>query len=435
MSALTRRFPEIARYAMSEARSQRLLLAAGTTAILGGSILVMDLAGGQGGSLLYPFAFGIETLILLIYGGVRATGAVVTERIERTWDIQRLTPLGSFEMAVGKLVGAPIFAYYLAALMLPWVLTGAAMWSTLPLSEVFWHQAMLLSLAFLVVSTGLLASAFGVELTSGSSAGAAGGLVGFIAAQTLLQLLLPHRGQSPLWVDYLGLRWPGWPFFTLSALALGAWAFAGAKWRIGQELLEPARMWRLPAFLGFLVLYQVGFKDVDLGLTAIVPAVFAFFAAVLHGEGRDHWRRWLARGGDRWGDVPVWLNAAVSYACLAVVLTVVGPVSGRGHADLWGRYPLLQACFLVRDFAFLQLCRFSKSRRPEIMAIILLALAYGLPPLVLVSFQAQGGYSAFAPVIEQGRGWFMNLLPALAQAGLLLCLLGRFLKKLTPLGR
>ena len=428
MSGLREAFPEIARYSMSETRLSRLTIAAVTTVVLGGALLTMDSAAGESGKLLYSTALVLEGLFLLVYGTVRATGSVLNERVERTWEIQRLTPLSSFEMAVGKLLGAPILAYYLAILMLPWVVTGFLLSDQTTLLDFCWHQALLVSAAFFAISLGLLTSSHAGEATSGSSAGTGGGLVGFFALQVLLQFLFDRHPGGP-GLRFFGVEWDPKAFVVFSCVAFGLWAFAGAKWRIGKELLERGRPWRLPAFMGFLVLYQTGFPNSNIYYSAVAPAFFAFFSAVLSRESRDHWKRWLTGGDNRGGLTPAWITAAASYAGLAVIVVVFGKTSGWNAEGPEWRYPLMQACFLFRDFAFLQFCRFTASRRPEVMALIFIALMYALPTAVLASFGMKGAFYLCVPYVDPGSGAFLNILPAALQAVAMAVLLRSTVRK------
>ncbi|HOX52040.1 MAG TPA: hypothetical protein PKY05_11165, partial [Fibrobacteria bacterium] len=49
----------------------------------------------------------------VVWGGLRAAQSVRTERMERTWDSQRLTAMSAGQLAVGKVFGATAHNLYL----------------------------------------------------------------------------------------------------------------------------------------------------------------------------------------------------------------------------------------------------------------------------------------------------------------------------------
>ena len=76
MNAFTRRFPEIERYAMSEARPGRLVTAAVTSLVVGGCLYASTAASSSqdSGGALFGAAFWLQAMILLLYGTSRTTG-------------------------------------------------------------------------------------------------------------------------------------------------------------------------------------------------------------------------------------------------------------------------------------------------------------------------------------------------------------------------
>lgn len=75
-------------------------------------------------------ALFISLFLLVIWGSGLAADAIFLEIREHTWDAQRMTPLGPWSMAWGKLFGSTIFVWYGAAVC--WV---AVWWSASQASE------------------------------------------------------------------------------------------------------------------------------------------------------------------------------------------------------------------------------------------------------------------------------------------------------------
>jgi hypothetical protein len=242
--------------------------------------------------------------------------------------------------------------------------------------------------------------------------------MGFFALQASIPLIMTLQKTSS--IVFYGRDWKSTTLYIFTALTFGCWALAGAKWKIGEELLEGSRIWRIPGFIAYSLWYQLGFENYPLQAAALLTAMFCYFVGVLNSEPPDYWRRWLLKDKDRhWLDrMPAWVNACLSFIVVAVILTLIKP---RGNPQAFQvatatSYYFMQACFLTRDLTFLQWCRFSSSRKPEITALIFICLAYALPAIILSSFKVFGGYFFFAPVPDKDTGVIMNLFPGLMQA-------------------
>jgi len=81
----------------------------------------------------------------------------------------------------------------------------------------------------------------------------------------------------------------------------------------------------------------------------------------------------------------------------------------------FGRIYLILPLFLLRDLMFLQWCRFSASRRPEMMALAYLAMAYALPMIILVPAKLTAVLPALLPYADIGISAAANLAGPLAQ--------------------
>ena len=100
---------------------------------------------------------------------------------------------------------------------------------------------------------------------------------------------------------------------------------------------------------------------------------------------------------------------------IAAALYLVYAFWSPGDGKVYGRIYLILPLFLLRDLMFLQWCRFSASRRPEMMALACLALAYVLPMIILLPTKMTGLVTAFVPYANDGLGAAANLAGPLAQ--------------------
>lgn len=219
-------------------------------------------------------------------------------------------------------------------------------------------------------------------------------------------------------IVYFGLTVP-MPFWApLATAAFGAWAFAAAKWRVGRDLLEPARWWRFPAFVLYLIVFQLGFEKASAFYALLLPAAAIVLAALAEPTTPEAWRRWRASSdfGDRLNRTPSWIvGSAICLAAAVVISFTPSPVQSS-VSDAYRRLPILAMLFLIRDTAFIQVCRFTKSRKPEILAVVFLALAYIVPMILLSAAQMRVLLPAFMPFIASDMPAWQNVLPGLIGA-------------------
>lgn len=406
MNPLVRRFPEIYRCLITECSQARLALGAGTSLALGAAFWSAAGWDRDPGRMLFQYAFWTQVMTFIVYGSIRASAAIADEREAKTWDLQRLTPLSSGDIAAGKLLGAPVYAAFLASLLLPWALAGALRTQAIGagLGLIYLQFA---ATAFLALSLALLSSAYS-DLSRGGSATTAGAVIGLGCLYTLAPALA-KPGLRDTFV-YIGVAMPYVVWMPLATAGFGAWAFAAAKWRIGRDLLEPARFWRFPAFLLYLIGFVLGFEKASAYFALVLPAAATVIVALAEPATPEAWRRWLASRdwGDRINRTPSWISGVAVCLAAAVFISLVPAMPGL---EPFRRLPLVLALFLIRDTAFIQCCRFTKSRRPEMLAVVFLGLAYLLPSILLSAANARVLLYAFMPVVGRDVSAWENALP------------------------
>jgi len=74
---------------------------------------------------MFKFILQLQIVVLLIGGGIYELLSVHREKELNTFDYQRVTRLTSFELATGKLFGAPVLAYFIVLCLMPIALLGA----------------------------------------------------------------------------------------------------------------------------------------------------------------------------------------------------------------------------------------------------------------------------------------------------------------------
>ena len=450
------RFPDLYRYVRSEAHPVRLATGIATAYLICLAVLLSLHDAEDPWFRMFGTVRWLQFLPLFLYGTTRAAASIFSERAERTWDFQRLTPLGSLEIAVGKLIGAPIFAYLLFLSTLPWTVMAVLFSPQVSLHSVWAYYRTPLAAAFFLLNAALISSAHSGDGKQGRLLYATGALLGFWGVLQFMGIgmeRLLHGGGQKTLVFY------GWTlscelFLILSLLVFGVWSFFGAQWRVAEDLLEKRRFWRFPFFLAFLAWYLMGLEGVggvngggvspmdmeklyrsgagqaqnpaqawgaifhSLKSVAVLSqlGLFVYLGAFLRPERLDYWRRWLfmRRGRERLDRTPVWVTGYITTAVVAGAMMI----RHAGEQELFLRVFPLMMVFLGRDLCFIQWCRFTRSRKAEGMAMIYLTLAYLLPPLLLAPFGLAQYPYLYLPVPDPRTGLLANLLPGFLQLAL-----------------
>lgn len=393
----------------------------------------------------------LQVLILLIGGGLFCLQSVHREKDLNTFDYQRVTRMTSLELAIGKLFGAPILAYFVALCLMPVALIAAV--------EAHVSVELLLA-AYLVLLLGSItyhALALLISMTIGRGGGgsaiailiflAAAGLTyspevysrwtiwsvsPFVAADMLShefaggtvtvfgRTFVPVRGLR----DFLfGWSVPHLAFLVVIYVAFTAWFLLGIRRNLKKEpalyeIYSPFQAFGLSMFIALLMLaafpwtttfesgpMRVGTFEfawhpaaphaVEASLLRVGIFVFAALGLALL-RNRERVRRRFREFGSRvWGSA-VWpapyLVAAVGVTGGAIVALVN---HFRYPASDWDtRLAVYQVIFLAvwltRDALYLQWMALRRGKRPLLTAILYMGVFYGS---VCVTFGALNLYN------------------------------------------
>ncbi len=395
-------FPEIFRATRSDFKPLKLVLSFFTVQLL--SLAIYSVFSQSPGfeSGLFKTLFWLQIIVICGLGFQRLAESVSKERLEKTWDFQRLTPLTSFEITFGKFIGAPLYALFLGACFLPMLIF---LWMGVPelRSSALTHYELAIALILFLYALSLLISSY----TETNSRGA--GIIGlfFIAAFSSSTSFL---SKLPDETFYYGISLPTIHFHTIATVLFGFWAFFGAQWRIGKDLMESRKIWRLPSFLLFLIVYILGFGASNFYISSHVTstalgavALFSWIAAFANDERIDHWKIWLQhrKGIEKWNYTPMWIQSVTILLIFAVLACILIPEYRERPAAI------IFALFILRDMLFLQWCRFTRSIRPSVLAVIYITLGYGIP----IAFLAAAGLKDFFFVVTPGTEAKLSDLP------------------------
>jgi len=364
-------------------------------------------------------------IIVLFWGTRRAADLVAEEVAGGTWDGQRMSALGAWQMTWGKFIGGISYVWYsgiiafLARLwaqsaggLQPW--HGEAGEQNLYLLGIgLFGQSVAFLTSLVLLRKQVVRRRLGVTLSQFAGLAAAAVMPGHLDINIFFNAL-PD-------IDWYGQIYPG-PVFAIVTLAVFlVWSLFGSYRLMRIELQFRCMPWAWLGFALFLAVYAdgllyVAIKSADNAFAAWFSMPFALAYAMTYAalflEPKDVVRyRALAAAASTGRLVravtllPQWLPIFIAAAILGLCLTLFGgfdrltrlsDYSGTGSTllDLRGAVtlatlPLAVAVYLLRDVLFVLYLNFvSRRGRTDLMAAICLGIVYFPAYGVLVSLNA-----------------------------------------------
>ena len=231
--------PEIIRNARIQLRPRKLLIAGGLCAAIqvalyyaffhGGVTIDGGNTGYGGGSGLLHMVLIIQAVVLVIGGGIACLHAIQREKDQNTFDFQRLTRLSPWELALGKLFGAPLMVFFVFLCFLPAAIVGAIYART--------PATILLAAYVLMILGAIVYDAFALTISLFLRRGAV-----TWAILIFLAIVAAGSGGAPL-SPYLTLG-SGSPFVAVSLAQQTSWSLAPGVMHIGSMPLPTTNPFR-----------------------------------------------------------------------------------------------------------------------------------------------------------------------------------------------
>ncbi|MEN5179709.1 hypothetical protein ABE501_08010 [Comamonas testosteroni] len=394
--------PELRRQLSLELTSSRLVLMPAILLLMAVCVFMIE----QQEPLLYLHqgALVVMGLLAACVGTFTALSSINDEVNERTWDQQRMSAMGPWRMAWGKLLGGPSYAWYGA------LLCAAAAFASGVLLGRTGHTLQTVLLCVLGVGAlhcALMASRlYGMDPAKPAGSRSTWGLViiVFILVQMVGGLVV---GLDSLLGNREAVRWWGMPvaaprlalFLAALALLLGLLAL----WRaMAMQLSVPTTpwAWALGNAAACVLLLGLVPDNTARVLGAIALLVLAtYYAAALENQVAQRWRSVLynARHG-RWRRVlqslPLWpVSWCMAFAVLlpAYILWNADPLAARDHL---GPFVLMVLLHVLRDCGIHLFFALRNSyRSPLGMTMLVLLVLGGILPAMLWS-------TGLAPLFE-----------------------------------
>jgi len=434
--------PELRRNFWLQFSVLRLIIA---PVAIGVVLLLTWLAGGHSPKIVAELAQWFYLLVVLLWGTRRAAELVAEETAGGTWDSQRMSALGAWQMTWGKLVGGISYVWYTAGIAFiayVWIrgLAGTKPWQEAEaIQDLHLIGTGLLGQAVAFVSSLVLLRKQIMRRRLGVTLSQFAGLAASAVASGHLDLSVLFR-QMPV-IDWFDWQFPG-PEFALVTLGLFlAWSLFGAYRLMRIELQFRTIPWAWAAFALFVMAYAEGLLygpiheaanrfAAWLTVPLVVGLLFSYAALFLEPKDVVRYRGlWVALGAARWGRaltlLPQWLPVYAIAAAIGLSLTLMGGLSelpgvpalmapDLGVLDFGATaslrvLPLAAILYLLRDGLIVLFFNFGSRRaRADLTAFICLMLAYFPVAGILVSLRATSliplvaPYPAAAPVYTVG---------------------------------
>lgn len=359
----------------------------------------------QLGSATANTALILFMLITLLWGARQTIDSILEECRERTWDTQRLSALGAWEMVWGKLFGSTIMVWYAGVLCL--CVYSLATGHSMTLSAVIFYSV---CAALLVQSGGLLMGLLAMQRDQTKSNSLF--TMAVIAVLAVSPWLMGISNLSQYNLQYATLNWydmhlNSHQFHKISLLLALFWSGAGNYRLMTQELGIRTLPWVWLCFSLFLMIYLGGF--IPSGTFSLSLAAFTVFSALTYigilVEGHDPMRikrlltyfsagNWQ-RGGE---EIPLWWLTYLLCIPAAMLLGFAdNPISQFGATLHF--YPLAIMLILLRDCAIYLYFSYGKNPQRAIsLTLVAGVLLYGVMPGIFTAIGQNQLAALFFPL-------------------------------------
>jgi len=440
--------PELLRNARIQLRRGRMLAAVVICAAVSLSLLSyfrLSASANIGERELLQAIFVIQAAALVVGGSIYCLQSVQREKDQNTFDFQRITRLTPFELALGKVFGAPALTYFVVLCFMPAALWAAIVGGVSLLTVVQMYVVLFLGAA----AYHSLAVLISMVLERGTSAGAmffflwAIGITSVDFASDFQQGPLALRALSPFWAAgllsrptqflpapdspyavgpgqdlFFGSQIPHAAVLVVVYLTLIAWFLLALARNIKRdpsvyEIYRPAQGLGFALYLSFLLLaffrwMQGRFtpgpvegtgswafqpipareaESVFLGFSLVIFACLGLALLRNRDRARRHLREFGGTAAGWWAAIwPAPFLAGGMALAGAAIIAMIGYTLAPQPQWSFGRGVFevaLIAAWLSRDFVYLQWMNLRRARRPLITGVLYLVIFYVCAGVVL----------------------------------------------------
>ncbi len=391
--------------------------------------------------------------IVILWGVVQASNAVISEVSGNTWVFQKMSGISAWEMVIGTLFGTTAYVWYSASFFILAYIVGAFM---LPDTLILFKSLMITLSAGLIAHTltimiSLLAIRSG-RFSASTTKASTYIVLGIIIASSLsspVTSMMEHKGETIL-THWYAFELNFVDFYIASLIYFLIWSVLGLYRAMRAELQYdngPA-VWSV--FLLTLLIYvngitlgEPGFANILhgniflwtsfilLAFISYVTMLAESFNPVILRKFIDRYTKKDIKGASYL--IPLWLPAMAGMLVFALLLMInavfAGPavLTDPSHPYITNTYkdpqaiditflPLVLALFIMRDFLVTGLIKSGGFLKGEFYVMIYLLSAYLILPLIVGLLQAKQLLHVFLPVPTDGFLW--QVIPVLIEVAI-----------------
>jgi len=399
IEAIQATFPEIYRERKSQLSRFRLLFAAIFVLIVSwvakNVLSGFDELNADSAQKLLRLTNGFQIFSLTFFGLNSAMRSISEERAQQTWDFQRLTPLGAWSMVAGKILASLLYpAFIFICFLAVQTLVLIFFPEHLPYQVTQFFQNIVAALASTAI--GVLASSYSQKNRRGNF------LVFFVMLYFMLPMFLNMSGPQRPSIKLLAWEMSADQWGLLTFGLAGVWATLAAKWRVGQDLLEGSRFWRIPSFIFFLygywasVSFRTEFGEFDqtiannLSSAALVIPVLAYFLSVLDQPQRNRIQVFFQKDQlnfiQKLHQTPVWILSFVSVLTASALVLAFQLLFFSAEDKAFLHSILVLPLFLLRELFVFQLLVWMRVRSAAAYGFLISLLLYAIPSTALTIY-------------------------------------------------
>lgn len=447
--------PEFVRNLWTEFSPHRLI----AMPLIIGIIASLVLLTGEGTSPGVGYMAAMLFLLIVVGWGTRhAASAVVDELNTQTWDGQRMSAIGPWEMTWGKLFGGTAYMWYGGLLCLIWF--AAVRHGFFDTGETALYLVFGILVGVIAHAVSLLMSLLGLRKRRevGRRKAMFDQTAGIVVALIFLSAFGAEVDLSRTLVWYGG-TYSVDVFVTVALAAFTAWAVLGTHQMMRIELQLENGPWAWLAFVIFGIFFAAGFSptwvydaseafkatrgQLKFGLLSgasemIAPLLalwtalsFLYLIALIEAKSGLDIRRLAKHLRFReWSGVMhrVPRTALTALIAIVVCLWATGAASSLPGADEGTAFLLAVLLFALRDVGFIYYLNLATaSRNADIMALLYLALLYSVIPGIFQAMSAGPVLPFFWPTPQYGVA--LTVLPVAGEVVVVYLLLAARIRK------
>lgn len=384
--------------------------------------------------------------IIVLWGVVQASNAVISEVSGNTWVFQKMSGISAWEMVIGKLFGTTSYVWYSASFFVLAYIVSAFMLPDTP----FLLKSLLITLCAgliahtLTIMISLLAIRSG-RFSASTTKASTYIVLGFIIASSLsspVTAMMEHRDRMMTSHWYM-FELNFLDFYLISLIFFLFWSVVGLYRAMRAELQYdngPA-VWSvflltLLVYVNGITLGEPGFANIMhgniflwtsfmlLAFISYVTMMAESFDPVVVRKFIDRITKKDIKGASYL--IPLWLPAMTGMLFFAVVLMInavfAGPATltnagygGSNTLDITF-LPLVITLFIMRDFGVTGLIKSGGFPKDNFYVMIYLLSAYLILPLIVGLLQAKQLLHVFLPVPTDGFLW--QIVPVLIEVAI-----------------